>query len=501
MRNLVRAAWAVACLVGMLLAASTAGHCATIFYDSFEPPINLGLWTIGPASWTSDHHDSLAGQNNHIRTPGVWGARSWVVWRDAWNSQHQLGTSYDSNIYLKCWMFEDNDLNWPPGPETQYEGWPNGYITLLNSAWLANPTGEGADAFSIGVMGEVGRVSGWLRDYFENCCVYTAEESYVMPVDDEERPLVPRRQGWRKYTILVNGFTGNPGDVQFFVDDKLVYNGLRRAAVGGGGGAPLDTIVLGSRWWTMETYYFDQVEFGTIEPAISCDKISDALALPDGTWVTLDSKVVSGCFSYCDLPRGASPSYDKPFPGYLAIEEDDRSSALWVSTSYQAGVSAASNMAQRINVRGIMRTNEAGMRYLDAIEISSAPELVAQPPVVGTTLKNLGSPLLDGKLVKVWGKVINIPGSNPPTVRGQERTGDWRRYFLIDDGSPGGPVKCYYNNIIAAKPGVDPVPAVANGDYVSVVGVAGREVLVPGTTGPEKSVWIRGAGDLVILKR
>jgi hypothetical protein len=32
-----------------------------------------------------------------------------------------------------------------------------------------------------------------------------------------------------------------------------------------------------------------------------------------------------------------------------------------------------------------------------------------------------------------------------------------------------------------------------------VVGVPGREVLVPGTTGPEKSVWIRGAGDLRIL--
>jgi len=78
-------------------------------------------------------------------------------------------------------------------------------------------------------------------------------------------------------------------------------------------------------------------------------------------------------------------------------------------------------------------------------------------------------------------------------VRGQERKGDWRRYFLIDDGSPGGPVKCYYDNIIS---GIDPVPEVNYGDYVSVVGVAGREVMVPGTTGPEKSVWIRGAGDL-----
>ena len=147
-----------------------------------------------------------------------------------------------------------------------------------------------------------------------------------------------------------------------------------------------------------------------------------------------------------------------------------------------------------------MRTNQAGMRYLDAIQISHASDPVDQPRILGTILRSLGSAALDGKLVKVWGKVVNVPELTPPTVKGQERPGDWRRYFVIDDGSPGGPVKCYYSNIIVPKPGIDPVPAVTNGDFVSVVGVAGREVMVPGTTGPEKSVWIRGAGDLGILR-
>jgi hypothetical protein len=493
-RGLLKGTAIVACAVSVLLATAIGGCCETLFYDSFEPPTNQGLWTLGPAGWSgAQGHDTLTNQNNHIRTPGVNGARSQANYRSTWNSQHALGASYGSNVYLKCWIFEDDDIPWPypllPGHTD--EEWPDGYITLLNSAWLADPGAAGADAFSIGVMGEIGRVNGRFRAFFDDCSIYTTADDYV-PLDGNGAPLVPRRQGWRKYTILVNGFTGNPGDVQFLIDDKVVYDGLRKE------GAAFDTIVLGAKWWTYETYYYDQVEFGTIETAVPCITISEAKALPDETWVSLQSKVVAGCFSYSDLPP-TPPAYDRPSPGYLAIEEDDRSSALWVSSSYQASVSSESNLAERVSVRGIMRTNEAGMRYLDAIEITRASDPESQPRVLGTTLRNLGSSLLDGRLVKVWGKVVNAPGYDPPTVMGQERPGDWRRYFMIDDGSPGGPVKCYYANIVVAKPGIVPSPAVANGNYVSVVGVAGREVLKPGVTGPEKSVWIRGAGDLKVL--
>ena len=490
MRGLIKGTVIAACAVGALLAMATGGYCATLFYDSFEPPVGSGLWTIGPDNWKqSSGHHMLESQNNHIRTPGIKGIMVVDNWRYPYNSQRTLSVAYGSNIYLKCWIFEDNDIPWPP--QNAGEGWPNGYITILNSAWLANPDGVGADAFSVGVMGEIGRVNGAMRDFFDNCCVYTTTDYYQV-LNGDGVQFVPRRQGWRKYTILVNEYTGNPGDVQFLIDDKVVYDGLRKP------GAAFDKVVLGTKWWSHAYYYYDQVEFGTIETPIGCSAISEANALPDETWVSLESKVVSGCFSYSDLPN-SPPAYDKPSPGYLAIEEDDRSSALWVSSSYQASVSSQANLAERIDVRGIMRTNEAGMRYLDAIEIINASDPVDQPRALGTTLKSLGSPLLDGKLVKVWGKVVNVPDKTPATIYGQERPGDWRRFFVIDDGSPGGPVKCYYGNIIVAKPGIDPNPAVKNGDYVSVVGVAGREVLEPGTTGPEKSVWIRGAGDLRIL--
>ncbi|MDH7603035.1 MAG: hypothetical protein QHI38_12915 [Armatimonadota bacterium] len=476
-RQAVLAVVVVAAL--MAFGGLKCGWCATIFQDGFEPSINGNIWKKGPSGWGgAQGHEDLKGDSSHIRTPGVNSAREWVNYRVTYNSQCMLPIPFDNNVYLKCWMFEDNDIPWPVPPPPYDEQWPNGYITLLDT------TSPGAEVFMIGVMGEIGRLNNKNRAFFDNCCVYTATDGYQVLNGTSGKPLVPRRQGWRKYTIVIKDYTGNPGDVQFFIDDKLVFNG-RRASLPWGGGAPIDTIVLGSKWWTYETYWFDHVDFGMLETPVECAHISEALSLPDDAWVTLTGKVVAGCFT------------KNPFPGYLAIEEDDRSAAVWVSTSYVASVSPTVNQAERLNVTGIMRTNEAGMRYVDAIHITQASASANQPRPLGTALKNLAAPGLDGKLVKVWGKVVNVPGSSSPTVRGQERKGDWRRYFLITDGSPGSPVKCYYDNIIS---GVDPVPTVKEGDYVSVVGVAGREVLVPGTSAPECSVWIRGTGDLRILR-
>ncbi len=461
------------------LCGVTAGWCATIFQDGFEPSINGNIWKKGPSGWGgAQGHEDLKGDNSHIRTPGINSAREWVNYRVTYNSQCALPIPFDNNVYLKCWMFEDNDIPWPVPPPPYDEQWPNGYITLLDT------TSPGAEVFMIGVMGEIGRLNNKNRAFFDNCCIYTATDGYQVLNGTSGKPLVPRRQGWRKYTIIIKDYTGNPGDVQFYIDDKLVFNG-RRASLPWGGGAPIDTIVLGSKWWTYETYWFDQIDFGILETPVECASISEALSLPDDTWVILRNKVVSGCFT------------KNPFPGYLAIEENDRSAAVWVSTSYVAGVWPSTNQAERLDVTGIMRTNDAGIRYLDAIQITQAAPSSDQPRPLGTTLKNLETPGLCGKLVKVWGKVVNVPGTSPPTVRGQERRGDWRRYFLISDGSPGSPVKCYYDNIIS---GVDPVPTVKAGDYVSVIGVAGKEVLVPGVSTPECSVWIRGTGDLRILR-
>lgn len=461
---------AIVVFMALALLAGAAG-AAPIFRDGFEPSINHNEWQIGPTDWWGvQWHEELKGDDSHIRTPGANSARAWVNYRVSYNSQHPLGQTYSENVYLKCWIFEDNDIN-PGGSEEL----PNGWITLLDGA-------NGLDYFSLGVMGGYG--SSWF--WYE--AVDTMNDGHWLLNTSSSAPFrlpVARRQGWRKYTIVLKPYTGNPGDALFYIDDRLVFKGTRaEAPPPTGGGAPVDKIILGAkRWWTKETYWYDQVDFGTIETPEPCSTIAEAKDLPDGAWVQLAPKVVTGKF------------IKSPFPGYLAVEEEDRSAGLWVSSSYDALVSAVAHEAEEVAVKGIMYTNEAGMRYLDAIEVTRGQSYALQPRILGTTLRGLDTPSMDGKLVKVWGKVVDVPGVTPATPKGQERRGDWRRFFVIDDGS--GVVKCYYDNIIS---GINPSPDVRTGDFVSVVGVYGKEVLVPGTTGPERSIWIRKAGDLRILR-
>lgn len=453
------------------LALAAGAVCAPIFRDGFDPGIDHNLWTIGPPTWAGQQGqqklegDFQPGEGaNHIRTPGINSAQEYINYRVTYNSQHVLQVPYGENVYLKVWMFEDNDMPFG-GYYSEYTA--NGYITLLD-------TTNAGDFLSVGAMGQHGYYKP-TKVWYNNCAVETARDGAVALDGLSGRQLVPRRQGWRKYTVLVHGYTDTAGDAQLLIDDTVAYNARRLAALPPDtGGAPFDTIVLGSRFWTFETYWFDDVDFGTIETPVACSTIAEAKAQPDGAWVELDAKVVSGQFT------------KNPFPGYFALEEDDRSAGLWVSSSYQAQVAGATHEAEKVRVRGIMYTNLAGMRYLDAILVTQEQTLAPQPGILGCALRSLEDEAIHGMLVKVWGEVVG---------RGQERSGDWRRYILISDGSANAPVKCYYDNIIS---GVDPVPNVNNGDYVSVVGVAGKEVLVSGDAA-QVSVWIRKAGDLAIV--
>lgn len=439
--------------------------CAPIFVDGFEPQVRGDYWPLGP--WPGTYfHEKIFSDSSHIRTPGVTAARVERNYNVTYNSQHSfLPDTYNDNVYVKVWMFEDNDISYG-GFYSEYQ--PNCHLTLMDTTTVN-------DFFRVGVMGQ------YVRDlkspaYFYNCAIETSVDG-PKPLDGQlGRPLVPRRQGWRKYTILVKPYTGNAGDVQFFIDDKLVFNGKRAAnPMVPGTGAPVDNVVLGNKWWTHQFYWMDQFDSGSVENAVDCTTIADAKEQPDGTWVTLTQKVVSGNFSKA------------PFPGYFAIEETDRAGGLWVSSSYTANVAAVTNEAEKVTVKGIMYTNGAGVRYLDAIQVTREQDYATQAKVVGCSLKSLDDPAINGTLVNVWGKV---------TAKGQERQGDWRRYILIDDGSDNAPIKCYYDNIIS---GINPVPNVNTNDFVSVVGVAGRDALTIG--GPaESSVWIRKAGDLRVLR-
>lgn len=101
----------IALAVGAAFAQQTD---PTIFHDNFEPTISGSVWSLGPLGWGGpDGWSRLTDQSNHIRTPGVNGAREWATYRTPNNSMHLLPAPYNGNVYLKCWIFEDNDIPWP----------------------------------------------------------------------------------------------------------------------------------------------------------------------------------------------------------------------------------------------------------------------------------------------------------------------------------------------------------------------------------------------------
>lgn len=442
----------------LLALAATLAMCASAlaqtvqFSDGFDPSINSSIWLLGPwrdlqnpDPWGGHH---LEGANNHIRSPGN-AAMTPRNYRVAYNAVHPLVPQLE-NVYLRGWIFEDNEASEYPmyNPPEQT---PNAFITIANTDAVQYGVSN-EDWYRIGVKGHVSNIL-WSM----NLAVETRRDGSVLLAG------WPRRQGWRKYAIEVFPFTGNYGDVKFYVDDTLVYNGRRITD------SYVDRIIVGTYYWTYTYYWYDDIEFGVISTPTACPTLAAAKEKADGQWVSVTGQVVTGRFT------------KSPFAGWAAIEETDRSSGLWVSTSKEL------SLGDRVTIRGRMATSPAGFRYLDAAEISavSGPEL---EPLGMNGRAFAARPNTDGLVIRLWGKIIG---------RGQEQTGDWRRYLLLSVPGLSDPVRVYWDLISNGDP-QNPVPVpnpVDNRSMVSVRGVAGREVI-----GGQiwNTLWIRKAGDLVI---
>lgn len=436
-----------------LFCAVSSGAQTVVFSDGFDPSINGNLWLSGP--WRDLQNPPyfpgghpFDGSDDHLHsTPNA--GKQQVNYRVAYNMVHNLSSAYVGGVYLRGWVFEDNDI--VPNPNGELE--PNGFITLSNSNLMALPAPPGDDWYRIGVRGRYATITRPQWGF------------YLFVATKTDGPVLltnwPRRQGWRKYTIEVYPYTGLAGDVQFYADDTLVYSGRRDPE------SFVDRIILGADIWTYETYWYDDIEFGYILPPTACATLAAAKLQPDGAWVEVTDKVVVGRYT------------KSPFAGWVAVEEPNRSAGLWVASSKEV------NPGDRVSVRGRMASNSAGQRYLDAAEMSVLVSGGAPPgPLAANGRSLLAAPDLSGMCVKLWGRV---------TGRGQERRGDWRRYLIVDCPGLGVPLRAYYDNISS---GVNPVPNPSNGDFVMLIGCVGDEVI---ETQNVRSLWIRGAGDLTIL--
>lgn len=173
----------------------------------------------------------------------------------------------NKTIRLSAWQFEDcNHLD--PYPQSwnvshdQDEGW----VALIGDDGPAGSIVYDAEFAAIGVHAPPPNptpIWSYNADFWHNLTWSTATESWNLT-----GPVVPRTQGFRHLEIWVHPYTGNVGDVEFFVNGTKVAQGIRKPGYLGTG-VPINNIGLGanpahmSEDYIANTYdyfYYDDVK-------------------------------------------------------------------------------------------------------------------------------------------------------------------------------------------------------------------------------------------------
>lgn len=180
---------------------------AAWFYDGFENGVLGSLWEVVPGTY----NQILFGDNAHAI--GNQSARQeagdpWVYY------MRTTSTAFPSpgliapgmQEILTCWIWDDNVQS---GAQTAAG------LMLANNAL--------SDFFQL----QVNSTGSWTHYRWRTSQDGTFTSS------------IPRTQGWHKWQIVVNPYTGNTGDVLFYIDDQPAGSGKRK------GDFVLDQIRLG----------------------------------------------------------------------------------------------------------------------------------------------------------------------------------------------------------------------------------------------------------------
>ena len=250
----------IRCLILAVAVAATA--CVTakaqpqvIFYDDFESGMgNWSLWQdvtvppgcCGPYMLFNDgshaHEGSLAARQEQ--------AQPW--WYGSVHDEPTLADETSKTIRVSVWQFEDaNQLAPVHTSHDQVQGW----LALMNE--------DETEFFAIGVHAHWDSPAPVL-DWWGSVSWGSTSEGW-------HTTTVPRAQGWRNLKIVVYPYTGEVGDVEFYVDDLLVGSGSRQAGDSCRGIA-VTRIGLGSSPAhvaedyisnTYEFFWYDEVELST----------------------------------------------------------------------------------------------------------------------------------------------------------------------------------------------------------------------------------------------
>lgn len=336
-----------------------------VIWDSFEPGI--------PASWSycsgsqarmeTSSNDAHSGTHSGLAQPN---------WRWAYTLCRSLPTAYSGDFYFSAWVRDECNTNpGMPGPPDN----PSWSIEHVPHAKIRIEDSNGFDSLHMGMIGQNKRATDpqWPRNMFFS--IETTSETLKTLMGPPYSAIpVPREPGWRKWMIRVKPYTGNRGDVEFYLDGQLIYQGLRASTPMGP--ATFDRVALGSNTWTGEWYLYDDAEFDNWPAPVACSDIATALTHADGDWVQINGLQV-----------------DSAHPDYITLA--DPTGAVDV---YPARFEAPEDV---VNVTGKLATSPSG-RYIDSLVV----EKTTTQPVLQVSSLAEARALPDGTRVRIPDRVV-----------------------------------------------------------------------------------------------
>lgn len=386
----------------VLFAIVAAGACgaAPIVWESFEPRLMSPPWYKYPYSGhllETDERHVHSGEHSALAQPN---------WRYSYTAYRQLPAAYDGDVHWSVWVLDDAVISpgmpaAPDDPLWTEEHVPHALIRLEDSG--------GLEFLHLGVIGRNKRVIDpqWKDNIFFS--VNTAREGVKILSGPAVSPVPVRREpGWRKWTIRVKPYTGLKGDVEFYVDGRLVYRGLR--ATGPTGAVAVDVAGLGALPWTREWYWYDDCEFDYWRSPYEVSGVAEALSYPDGEWVRMSNVSVIDCF-----------------PDTITVA-DGSGGAIDV---HPARFEAPDDI---LNITGRLATAPSGPRYIDSIVI----EPITSASVVDVSSISEARALPDGTRVRIPERIVTA--SLGPV-----------RFIQEDDRSCGLKIRNIYEPLIGDR--------------------------------------------------
>jgi len=253
---------------GMVLAACGFVSAEVVFFDGFESGTSNWMgWE--DVSWYPDKVCNawcpcgsprncfgpfMVYQSNNHPYSGAWCGRQEQAqpwWYGSKTKDYVLPTlPSDRSIRLSVWQFEDynkRDPFSPPGSvaHDQVQGW----VALMGDFYE-----DETEFLALGVHAHTASPAP-IEDWWHNVAWSTAAEGWNLT-----SPLTPRAQGFRHLEMVVHPYTGNAGDVEFFVNSTKVGEGSR--TVVDGTVVPINRIAIGSSPAHMtEDYISNTYEF------------------------------------------------------------------------------------------------------------------------------------------------------------------------------------------------------------------------------------------------